>query len=275
LRDVQIGQWIVELRSEFLTAGVMFEFNGKQPMTIMVLGGRKKTGLRSLGVVFLVATGLCACARRGPATVVPVPRDDEWLKYHNRFLEHAKNGNVDLLFLGDSITEWWGNNEVWQRYYGPRKAANFGIGGDRTQHVLWRIQHGELEGIHPKVAVLMVGTNNVSSSTPDEIAQGITAIVKELRRRIPKTKILLLGVFPRAEKPSSVRERLKSVNEKIAKLDDGSHVKFLDISQAFLNPDGMISSNIMPDYLHLSRKGYRIWAESMEPTLWALLDEPG
>jgi lysophospholipase L1-like esterase len=98
--------------------------------------------------------------------------------------------------------------------------------------------------------------------------------VEELRHRLPKAKILLLGVFPRSPKPDSTRERLKSVNQKIARLDDGSHVKFLDIGKAFLNEDGTISRDIMPDYLHLSRKGYRIWADAMEPTLWSMLDEP-
>jgi lysophospholipase L1-like esterase len=245
-------------------------------MTIARIGW-KKFGQRLLGLLCLVAIGIGANARmQGPSTVIPTPREagSWWMKLHNEFLDKAKKGNMNLLFLGDSITQGWNNNEVWRRFYGPRNAENFGIGGDGTQHVLWRIQNGELEGIQPKVTVLMIGTNNVSSSTPDEIVQGITAIVKELRSRLPKTKILLLGVFPRGEKPASVRERLKAVNEKIAKLDDGAHVKFLDISQAFLNPDGTISPSVMPDFLHLSSKGYRIWAEAMEPTLWSLLDEP-
>jgi lysophospholipase L1-like esterase len=195
------------------------------------------------------------------------------MELHRRFLEQARKGNVDLLFLGDSITQGWNDNDVWRRYYQPRRAANFGIGGDRTQHVLWRIQNGELDGISPKVVVLMIGTNNASSSTPDEIAAGIKAIVGELHRRLPQAKILLLGVFPRGERPTPIRERLKSVNEKIAVLDDGSQVRFLDISKTFLNPDGTISKAIMPDYLHLSRRGYRLWAEAMEPLLWSMLDE--
>ena len=120
---------------------------------------------------------------------------------HEKFLSQAKKGDIDLLFLGDSITQGWNNNEVWRRHFGPRKAANFGIGGDRTEHVLWRIQNGELEGIAPKVTVLMIGTNNSGANTPEEIAQGITAIVDELRKRLPNTKILLLGVFPRGESP--------------------------------------------------------------------------
>ena len=110
--------------------------------------------------------------------------------------------------------------------------------------------------------------------TPDEIAQGIKSIVAELRSRLPKTKILLLGVFPRSPQPDAARERIKTINEKIARLDDGSHVRYLDIGKAFLNADGTISPEVMPDYLHLSIKGYRLWAEAMEPTLWSMLDEP-
>jgi beta-glucosidase len=223
----------------------------------------------------LAAIGLSALAQ-GPATVVPEPRDGPWLELHRSFLKQAQEGNIDLLFLGDSITQGWGGaKKTWDRFYTPRKAANFGIGGDRTQHVLWRIENGELKGIEPRVTVLMIGTNNAGGNTPDEIAQGITAIIGELRQKLPKTKILLLAVFPRGQQPfTPIRERLKSVNEKIAKLDDGSNVRYLDIGRAFLNEDGTISKDIMPDYLHLSQKGYRLWADAMEPTLWSLLDEP-
>jgi len=228
--------------------------------------------VHQLGVIGLLVFGMSACAQ-GPDTVVPAPRDGAWMEVHHRFVERAKKGHVDLLFLGDSITQGWNDNEVWKRFYAPRNAANFGIGGDRTQHVLWRIKNGELDGIKPKAAVLMIGTNNASSDTPDEIAQGITAIIEELRRKLPETKILLLAVFPRSEKPDSLRERLKSVNEKVAKLDDGAHVKFLDIGKAFLEDDGTISKEVMPEYLHLSRLGYRRWADAMEPTLWSMLDE--
>jgi beta-glucosidase len=242
-------------------------------MRKLTLAGLGTTHLLASAAMFCVLmVGQFACAQ-GPATIVPVPREGHWMKMHEGFLERAKKGGVDLLFLGDSITQGWNNNDVWKRYYEPRKAANFGIGGDRTEHVLWRIQNGELEGIDPKVVVLMIGTNNSGSATPDEIAQGVTAIVKELRAKKPAAKILLLGVFPRSEKPSAVRERLKSVNAQIATLDDGSHVKFLDISKSFLNDDDTISKDIMPDFLHLSGKGYRIWADAMEPTLWSMLDE--
>jgi lysophospholipase L1-like esterase len=216
-----------------------------------------------------------------PATTKPAPRSGSWMKQHESFLERAKEGNIDLLFLGDSITRGWdskdekgeGPREVWERHYGPRRAANFGIGGDRTQHVLWRIQNGEIDGISPKVVVLMIGTNNASSNTAEEIAEGIEAIVKTLHEKLPTTKVLLLGVFPRGQSPNPVREKLAAVNERIARLDDGKTVKYLDIGNRFLNEDGTISEKIMPDYLHLKREGYRIWADAMEPTLWSMLDE--
>ena len=208
------------------------------------------------------------------------PRDGGWLRIHEGFLERAAKGNIDLLFLGDSITAGWnksaessGPREVWDRYYGPRRAANFGIGGDRTQHVLWRLEHGEVDGIKPKVVVLMIGTNNVNANTSEEIAAGITAIVKKLGESLPESRVLLLGVFPRGEKPNRGREKLAAVNETIAKLDDGKKVKYLDIGPRFLDEDATISREIMPDSLHLSRKGYRIWADAIEPTLRSMLDE--
>ena len=206
----------------------------------------------------------------------PVSRgkDGWWMKTHEGFLEAIKPGTAEVIFIGDSITQGWGGGgkAVWERHYGPRKAVSLGIGGDRTQHVLWRLDHGELDGIKPKVAVLMIGTNNISSNSPDEIASGVTAIVKKVRDKLPATKVLLLGVFPRSAKPDSTRDRVRAVNEKIKGLDDGQSVKYLDISQVFLNPDGTISKEIMPDYLHLSPKGYRLWADAIEPTLWTMME---
>lgn len=228
--------------------------------------------------------GATATATQAPAipkekrAITPAPREGNWMRMHERFLDRAKQGDLDLLFLGDSITAGWNGfgKQVWGRFYEPRKAANFGIGGDQTQHVLWRLANGELDGISPKVVVLMIGTNNTRENSADEIAEGVEAIVKDLRAKLPKARILLLGVFPRNEKPAPIRDKIAAVNERISKLDDGGKsVKYLDIGNQFLNADnGTISSEIMPDFLHLSRKGYRIWADAMEPTLWSLLDEP-
>jgi beta-glucosidase len=210
-------------------------------------------------------------------TTEPVPRAGNWMAMHERYLERAKQGNIDLLFLGDSITQGWrrkeSDNPVWQRYYTPRNAANFGIGGDRAQHVLWRIENGEVDGIKPQVAVLMIGTNNSRDNSAEEIADGIKAIVQRLREKLPETKILLLGVFPRGQQPNPTRDKLNEVNARIASLGDGKRVVYLDIGKRFLNDDGTISKDIMPDALHLSLKGYAIWADAMEPTLWKMLDE--
>lgn len=206
----------------------------------------------------------------------PAPRGEGgwWMTLHEKHLERVKPGTAELIFIGDSITQGWegGGAETWARHYAPRKAVNLGIGGDRTQHVLWRLEHGEVEGIRPKVAVLMIGTNNLSSNAPDEIAAGITAIVKTLRDELPRTKVLLLGVFPRDERPGAPRDRIAAINAKIKPLDDGKHVFYLDISGSFLNPDGTISREIMPDFLHLSPRGYRLWADAIEPTLWTLME---
>lgn len=232
-----------------------------------------------MGRVVIVSAAMfsfsSATARaQGPATVTPEHRDGAWMKLHHEFLERTKKGDVDLLFLGDSITQGWHDNKTWQRHYGPRKAANYGIGGDRTQHVLWRIQNGEIDGISPKLIVLMIGTNNAGDDSAEEIAAGIKAIVKTLREKSPESKILLLGVFPRGEKPNPLREKLDRVNDMISSLDDQSYVTYLDIGKAFLDPDGTLPKPIMPDFLHLSDKGYQIWADAVEPTVWQLLDEP-
>lgn len=232
----------------------------------------------ALGVSLLVRAGIPVQAddKKADSTATKAaPRDDKWLKRHEGFIEIAKKGNVDVLFLGDSITDGWrGKNggTVWKERFEPLKAANFGIGGDRTQHVLWRIQNGELDGIKPKAAVLMIGTNNMSTNSAEEIADGIKAIVTELQKRAPQTKLLLLGIFPRSAKGTdAVREKIKTANKIIARLDDGKQVRYLDIGEKFLDKDGELTKEIMPDFLHLSPKGYGIWADAIKVPLDELL----
>jgi lysophospholipase L1-like esterase len=210
------------------------------------------------------------------SAVKPNERKDKGaVDLHKSFLKIAEKGDVDVLFLGDSITQGWAGSgkNVWKKQFDPLKAANFGIGGDRTQHVLWRITEGkELEGIMPKAIVMMIGTNNMGDNSAQEIADGVMAIVKELRQQKPDSKILLLGVFPRSAKATDkIRDKIKEVNSKIAKLDDKKMVKYLDIGEKFLDKDGELSKDIMPDYLHLSEKGYQIWADAIAPSLEELL----
>lgn len=208
--------------------------------------------------------------------IKPVPREGGWVARHESFNKRVAEGNVDLLLIGDSITQGWegAGKDVWAKYYTPRHAVNLGIGGDRTQHVLWRLDNGNIKGIHPKAAVLMIGTNNSGSNTPEQIAEGITAIVQKLRKDLPETKILLLAVFPRgADKSDPRRQVNEATNAIVSKLDDGKMVYYLDIGPAFLADDGTLSKEIMPDLLHLSPKGYQIWAEAIEPKLAVLMGE--
>jgi lysophospholipase L1-like esterase len=202
----------------------------------------------------------------------PVPRDTNWVKRHEGFVELAKKGDVDILFMGDSITDGWRRQKLWKEKYEPMKAVDFGIGGDKTEHVLWRMANGECEGIKPKVVVLMIGTNNTGKNSAPEIVEGVKAIVTDFRKRLPDSKILLLGVFPRGEMAGTpIRAKIKSINDEIAKLDDGKKIKYLDIGDKFLDKDGTLPKDIMPDFLHPNAKGYQIWADSMDPTLQAML----
>jgi beta-glucosidase len=211
--------------------------------------------------------------------VTPVPREDAWWKERQELINSRTKEQVDLLFLGDSITHGWEGEgkDVWEKYYTPRHAMNAGIGGDRTQHVLWRLENGNLEGIHPKAAVIMIGTNNSNGedNTATEIADGIKAIVLKLREKTPETKVLVLAIFPRGDKPNPQREKIAEVNKQVAAWDvvDGKNVIFFDFGDKFLDKDGNLPAEIMPDFLHLSPKGYEIWAEAIEPQVTALLGE--
>jgi len=208
--------------------------------------------------------------------IKPVPRAGGWMNRHKAMNARVAKGNVDLVFIGDSITQGWeGRGKgVWAEFYGKRNAVNLGIGGDRTQHVIWRLDNGNLEGITPKAAVIMIGTNNSGSNSPAQIAEGVTAIVRQLQKKTPQTKILLLATFPRGATPADKR---RQVNEKsnaiVSKLAADDNVEYLDIGQKFLGEDGSLSKDIMPDLLHLSEQGYRIWAESIEASLAKLLGE--
>lgn len=216
-----------------------------------------------------------AAPKSEPSTIAPVPRNDQWWQdRHAAAVERAKEGKVDMLFIGDSITQGWEGEgkDVWAKQYAPRNAMNIGFSGDRTQHVLWRLDNGEIafgDGHQPKLAVIMIGTNNSNGNdnTADEIAQGIEAIVASLRSKLPETKILLLAIFPRGEaKPSDNPQRDKNAaaSARAAKLADGKMVHVLDIGPNLTNADGTISPDVMPDYLHLSAKGYQQWADAIE-----------
>jgi beta-glucosidase len=230
-----------------------------------------------LGIAILFgAAHASSCAADQPSTVVPVPHEGT-LARHESFNNRVKQGNVDLILIGDSITQGWegAGKDVWEKYYGKRNAVNLGIGGDRTQHVVWRLDHGNVDGIAPKLAVLMIGTNNSNrdDNTAEEIAAGIEAIVKKLRDKLPQTKVLVLAIFPRGEKPNPQREKNAKASDLASKVADNKMVYYLDIGPKFLGADGTLTKDIMPDLLHLSPQGYEIWAASIEPKVAELMGE--
>ena len=159
---------------------------------------------------------------------------------------------------------------MWQEFYGKRKVINMGVGGDRTQHVLWRFQQGQLDGINAKAAVVMIGTNNSNDSEAD-ILEGVATIVRQIRIRQPGTKIILLGIFPRGQTFSAQRGKLLQVNQALAKMDDGKNIFYLDFGSQLIESDGSISRAMMADYLHPVEAGYRIWANATEPKLKEIL----
>lgn len=212
--------------------------------------------------------------------------DGRFRKMHESFLARGKAGPIGVLFLGDSITAGWTKApHVWEHYFGKFQPANFGIGGDQTQHVIWRIENGELDGIHPKVVVLMLGTNNTGVHTAAEIVAADKKIVGMIRTRIPEAKVLLLAIFPRGPRKNAqgvvtdaveaeAKKRMDIIaaaNAELAKLDDGRNVKFLDINARFLCDHGTIPSSIMPDQLHPNAAGYQLWADAMQPLLAQML----
>lgn len=215
---------------------------------------------------------------------VKVPRDNPCIRptpgirgpRHQAFVDKAKEGGFDILFIGDSITDWWslegeGNNaggkKVFDEYFGEMKVANFGVAGDTTQGILWGLQNGEGQGHKPKAVMLMIGTNNFGGSSAEEVAEGIGADVLELRKNFPDAKIMLVAVFPRGATPNdNYRKKSEEVNKIIAKLDDQQHVFYTDFTSKFINEDGSLVG-FRGDQLHPNAEGYKIWAEAVAPTL--------
>lgn len=207
---------------------------------------------------------------------------DWWLPRHEQKLADAKaikekGGKIDLLFIGDSITQGWEKEGAgtWKKYYSKRNAFNIGFGGDRTENVLWRLQHGAVENVSPKLAVVMIGTNNTGHrhENPTTTSAGIKNVLQELQQRLPQSKILLLAVFPRDEKPDGqLRQINNGVNSVIKDYADNKKIFFADINSTFLTKEGVLPKEIMPDLLHFNEQGYALWAKALEPHLHRLLN---
>ena len=225
---------------------------------------------------------LPAVAAETVAALSPEPRAErDW--WSTRFVEKlaerdARKDEIGLVFIGDSITHGWENagEAVWNEYFAQYGAFNIGYSGDRTEHVLWRLQHGEVEGLKAKGVVIMIGTNNTGHSmeAAENTAAGVAAILGEIKKRLPRAKVLLLAIFPRGEDSAHpMRVLNEDINERLKKLDRRRNVRFLDINDIFLTDGGVLTKEIMPDLLHPKEKGYRLWAEAIAPSVREMMDK--
>lgn len=220
--------------------------------------------------------------------VIPVPKLEEdsydWWERHEQVLNEQVKINPEVVLIGDSITHFWGGEpktegnagavESWNSVFGPYRVLNLGFGWDRTQNVLWRLDHGQLKGLSPKIVVILIGTNNTSdtenarANTPDEIVEGCRAICDRVNDLVPDAKIILMAVFPREEYPDHPRRReIAEINVRYAELASERHYEFLDISALLLETDGVLSADTAPDFCHLTERGYRRWADALSPLL--------
>lgn len=210
--------------------------------------------------------------------IMPVPQTGQpwWNERHRAKVEETKRGSIDVVFIGDSITQGWDDagRRPWDREFAPLRAGNFGFSGDRTEHVLWRLENGEVAGLNPKAVVIMIGTNNVGHgvSTPEQTSDGVRAIVAKLHKLLPRAKILLLGIFPRGADPEDpMRKAVVRATEGFKSLHDGHSVYFSDMGKHFVRIDGTLRTSLMPDLLHLTPEGYEVWAKALRPELDRLL----
>jgi beta-glucosidase len=250
--------------------------------------GSGEVAVANVRIVRRGGTPNVGCVDYRVESVTPEPLNevwalDWWLPRHEEKLKLVRDRvaaghGPQLVFIGDSITQGWENEgrRAWEQHFAKYDAVGLGFGGDRTENALWRLQHGELDGMTPKAVVLMIGTNNTGhrQEDPRTTAAGIQRLLQEIRSRQPQAKVLLLAVFPRDEQPTS---RLRQINDRVNGLisgyADGRQVVFLNINETFTRRDGTLSRDIMPDLLHLNDTAYGLWAQAIAPTLHHLLSE--
>ncbi len=234
-----------------------------------------------------IASLTLANTAKVPDSITPNPRMvnypwmslSKWYQMHAADVAIATEGAAPLVFIGDSITEGWNGNgqALWEKHFAPLGAANFGIGGDTTQNLLWRLKYGATGNLDPKAVMLLIGTNNFAftQDPPETIAAGVIALVDALTASYPNAKILLMGVFPRGEtKNFKFRPGIDRINRIISQLESRDRVTYLDIHSTLLEPDESLSKAVMPDFLHLSEEGYRRWAHAILPWVSEQLASP-
>ncbi|MEN9662137.1 MAG: hypothetical protein RL324_1086 [Verrucomicrobiota bacterium] len=248
--------------------------------------------LRLLASLTIVALCGGAAFAQAPSPAAPPARADQAsprtdansLKAHEQLLEKAKRGGIDVYFVGDSITRRWGATDYpeflanWNQNFHGWNAGDFGWGGDTTQNILWRLENGELDGVNPKVVVILAGTNNVGRLAGDdakvaEITRGLKAIVDRCREKAPNATLVLTAIFPRNDSMAVV-PTINAINAGITRLADGKKVRFLNVNGQLADADGKLLSGMMGDGLHPTLKGYQVWADGLKPILTELLGPP-
>jgi len=230
----------------------------------------------------LVLLTSCTVFAVKPLSISPEAQTELWTikwwrsRHEEKIALKEQMAKVELVFLGDSITHAWDNKakDIWQEYYSKRNALNIGFGGDRTEHVLWRLNNGAIDNIDPKLLVLMIGTNNTGhrQDKPEDTALGIKEILNTLARKLPKTKVLLLAIFPRgAQQTNPLRKINDDTNAIIKSYHDGERIHYLDINHLFLNEKGELSKSVMKDLLHPNKAQYLVWAKAIEPKVTELM----
>ena len=232
--------------------------------------------------LFLVLLASACSSAIANTAIEPKPKGN-WILRHLQMVDRARQGDIDVVLLGDSITDYWPKRapEVYEHTFGAYKTANFGISADRTQHLLWRLQNGIGEGYSPKVTVLLIGTNNTGmekdGTTPRnstaETIEGILQVIEEIRTRFPDTTLLLFALFPRGTADNFQRDQIREINSALSRLHNGKSIRYIDIGDQFLDPDGEIPESLMPDKLHPAPDGYKIWAAALEEPLSQLLKQ--
>jgi len=226
----------------------------------------------------LIAGTACSANSSVNPAATPAIRNT-WMDQHDRIDARLKQGPSEILFIGDSITYNWASNSrgkpVWDQHYAKMNVVNMGISGDKTENILWRLRNGSLDQVTPKVAVVLAGTNNIHRDSPEQIAQGVEAIVNEILTSCPSCRVLLMGVFPRGYQPNAPeRSKIIEVNRRISQMADNPRVRFLDIGAQLLDENGVLTRELSPDALHPLAKGYEIWAHAMNPILREMLSQP-
>jgi len=196
---------------------------------------------------------------------------NDWRHQQNLNASKTLGDKIKVVFFGDSITEGWNYDTgapVWKKHYEPLPAVNYGVGAERTEHVIWHIQNGEVDGIHPKAVVVMIGTNNIQGQiTDDDVVHGITAVIDNLKTKLPSTKILQLGILPRG-RDDAMLKRIDNINSQVSKI---SGITFLNMKAKFTDSSGHLIESLFTDLLHLTTAGYEVWAAAMNPTLSTLI----